>query len=226
MATIGPTNVKVDGNNVGTEGSIDFIGGTNVTLTGGNTPGVKNSVTINASSSGGVVVGAVFQYIGSSAPSGYLLCDGSAVSRTTYSALFAICGTSYGAGDGATTFNLPDFRGRVPVGKGTNTDVDTLGESDGSALADRRPKHKHTSATTSSSGSHSHDASTSSDGSHTHSDNSTTAGGSGAYGGDFTILDSTGGTTGSGGTHSHSVNVTSAGSHTHGNSWACCKRSY
>lgn len=50
------------------------------------------------------------------APTGFLLCQGQAVSRTTYAALFAKLGTTYGAGDGTTTFNLPDLRGRVPVG--------------------------------------------------------------------------------------------------------------
>lgn len=50
------------------------------------------------------------------APSGYLLCDGSAVSRTTYAALFAVISTTFGAGDGSTTFNLPPFSGRMPVG--------------------------------------------------------------------------------------------------------------
>lgn len=50
-------------------------------------------------------------------PPGWLLCDGSAVSRTTYSRLWAAIGTTYGSGDGSTTFHLPDFRGRVPVGK-------------------------------------------------------------------------------------------------------------
>jgi microcystin-dependent protein len=49
----------------------------------------------------------------------YLECDGAAVSRTTYSLLFAAIGSAYGAGDGATTFNLPDMRGRVPVGIGS-----------------------------------------------------------------------------------------------------------
>lgn len=52
----------------------------------------------------------------STAPTGWLLCDGSAVSRTTYADLFGAIGTTYGAGDGSTTFNLPDLRGRVPVG--------------------------------------------------------------------------------------------------------------
>lgn len=61
--------------------------------------------------------GTVLPYGGSSAPSGYLLCYGQAVSRTTYSDLFAAIGTSFGTGDGSTTFNLPDLRGRVPIGK-------------------------------------------------------------------------------------------------------------
>lgn len=53
----------------------------------------------------------------SSIPSGFLECNGAAVSRSTYSALFAIVGTTYGAGDGATTFNVPDLQDNVPVGK-------------------------------------------------------------------------------------------------------------
>lgn len=61
--------------------------------------------------------GSVWDYGGSSIPSGWLLCDGSAVSRTTYSALFTAIGTAYGSGNGSTTFNVPDCRGRVTVGK-------------------------------------------------------------------------------------------------------------
>ena len=60
--------------------------------------------------------GAVIPYAGSSAPDGWLLCDGRTVSRTTYAALFAVIGTAYGAGDGSATFTLPDFRGRTAVG--------------------------------------------------------------------------------------------------------------
>jgi microcystin-dependent protein len=56
-------------------------------------------------------------YAGSSAPTGYLLCDGAAISRTTYSDLFGIVGTTYGVGDGSTTFNIPDLRGRVVAGQ-------------------------------------------------------------------------------------------------------------
>ena len=53
-----------------------------------------------------------------SIPTGFLVCDGSAVSRTTYADLFGVVGTSFGAGDGSTTFNLPDFKGRSPIGLG------------------------------------------------------------------------------------------------------------
>lgn len=54
-------------------------------------------------------------------PTGWLNCDGSAVSRTTYSALFAVLGITYGTGDGSTTFNLPDLRGRTAIGVGQGT---------------------------------------------------------------------------------------------------------
>jgi microcystin-dependent protein len=64
-----------------------------------------------------VPVGSILPYGGSSAPnSSWLLCYGQAVSRSTYSSLYAILGDLYGSGDGSTTFNLPDLRGRVPVG--------------------------------------------------------------------------------------------------------------
>jgi microcystin-dependent protein len=62
------------------------------------------------------VTGAIKFYAGSSAPAGYLFCNGVPVSRTTYSILFSIIGTGFGSGDGTTTFNLPDLRGRVPLG--------------------------------------------------------------------------------------------------------------
>jgi microcystin-dependent protein len=66
---------------------------------------------------GGMPTGSLLAFAGSSAPGGYLLCDGSAVSRTTYDSLFAVVGTIYGVGDNSTTFNLPDLRGRTAVGK-------------------------------------------------------------------------------------------------------------
>lgn len=65
--------------------------------------------------------GSISMYAGASAPSGWLFCDGSAVSRATYANLFAVLSTTYGTGDGSTTFNVPDMRGRIPVGVGTGT---------------------------------------------------------------------------------------------------------
>lgn len=66
---------------------------------------------------GGVPIGAQMAYAGATAPNGWLLCFGQPVSRTTYALLFAIIGTAYGVGDGTTTFDLPDKRGRVSIGK-------------------------------------------------------------------------------------------------------------
>lgn len=66
-----------------------------------------------------VPTGTVMPFAGASAPSGYLLCNGAAVNRTAYAALFSVIGTSYGSGDGSTTFNVPDLRETTPVGIGT-----------------------------------------------------------------------------------------------------------
>lgn len=66
---------------------------------------------------GQVPIGSVTAFAGSSAPSGWLLCGGQTVSRTQYSGLFLIIGTTYGAGDGSTTFTLPDLRGRTIAGE-------------------------------------------------------------------------------------------------------------
>jgi microcystin-dependent protein len=75
----------------------------------------------------------------------WLPCDGTAVSRSVYSKLFAVIGTTYGAGDGSTTFNLPDFQGRSPLCADVQGPTDSnLGSTDGVALASRRPKHSHT----------------------------------------------------------------------------------
>lgn len=109
--------------------------------------------------------GTLAAFGGASSPTGWLLCDGSSVSRSVYSLLFAAVGTVYGAGDGSTTFNVPDLRGRVPVGyaaSGGHADVSTLGLNDGTALSSRRPKHKHT-VVQPTVNSHSHGG-----GSHTH----------------------------------------------------------
>jgi microcystin-dependent protein len=62
--------------------------------------------------------GGIIPYAGSSVPSGWIECDGSAVNRTTEATLFAVIGVTYGSGDGLTTFNLPDLRGRTVIGMG------------------------------------------------------------------------------------------------------------
>ena len=65
----------------------------------------------------GIPTATIVPWSSASVPSGFLECNGTAVSRSTYSALFAIVGTTYGAGDGSTTFNLPNLADNVPVGK-------------------------------------------------------------------------------------------------------------
>ena len=72
----------------------------------------QNSNWVDLSNQGQTIpAGVISAFGGTTAPNGYLICDGSAVSRTTYPDLFAAIGTSFGAGDGSTTFNLPDLRG-------------------------------------------------------------------------------------------------------------------
>lgn len=78
-------------------------------------------------------VGAILPYAGINIPDGWLLCDGSEISRNTYSYLYWSIRDTYGAGDGTTTFNLPNLSGRVIVGLNTNdTDFDELGKTGGS----------------------------------------------------------------------------------------------
>lgn len=86
----------------------------------------------SASPGKGCPIGTILPYSSTTIPEGYLVCDGSAVSRTTYADLYAVIGTTYGAGDGSTTFNLPNLKGKVPVGQDTSdTDFDVLGETGG-----------------------------------------------------------------------------------------------
>jgi microcystin-dependent protein len=75
--------------------------------------------------------GAIMAFGGTTAPGGYLLCDGSAISRATYAALFSVIGTTYGIGDGSTTFDLPDLRQRFPLGKAASGTGNTLGGTGG-----------------------------------------------------------------------------------------------
>lgn len=107
-------------------------------------------------------VGSGNEYYGDTAPAGYLFCDGSAVSRTTYAALFVVLGTKFGTGDGSTTFNLPDRRKRVGVGlDSTDTDFAALGNTGGEKTHQltipEMPAHAHNAtAWTDSQGTHNH----------------------------------------------------------------------
>lgn len=122
--------------------------------------------------------GSVNAFAGSSAPSGWLMCDGTAVSRTTYSALYAVVGTTYGSGDGSTTFNVPDLRNRVPAGKAAAGTFSALGGTAGAETANittsHMPSHTHSidhdhaSFTSGSESDHTHSGTTSSNGDHQH----------------------------------------------------------
>lgn len=97
-----------------------------------------------------IPAGTIVQYAGSSAPSGWVLCDGTAYSRVnaTYSRLFAAISTNYGVGDGATTFNVPNLKGKFPVGRdAAQTEFDVLAETGGSKAitltANELPSHSH-----------------------------------------------------------------------------------
>jgi microcystin-dependent protein len=125
-----------------------------------------------------VPIGTVLDFGGATAPTGYLLCYGQAISRTTYSVLFGIIGGAFGIGDGSTTFNLPDCRGRVAAGKdnmggsaasritfaGSGIDGTGMGATGGdeeiTLVEGQMPSHTHVAA------SHTH---TVTDSGHTHS---------------------------------------------------------
>ena len=92
--------------------------------------------------------GTIVQWPGATAPANWLLCQGQAVSRTTYASLFAAIGVQYGAGDGTTTFNLPNLKGKVAVGlDSSQTEFDTLGETGGAKThtlsISEMPSHTH-----------------------------------------------------------------------------------
>ncbi|HWY24433.1 MAG TPA: tail fiber protein [Nevskia sp.] len=94
--------------------------------------GTSTTLVCTPASLQGTIVpsGTIFDYAGSATPTGFLFCDGSAVNRITYGNLFAALGTTFGAGDGVTTFNLPDLRRRVTMGSG-GTGTATIGNARG-----------------------------------------------------------------------------------------------
>lgn len=113
-----------DGSNAAT-GNLNLNGNKIVSLASGTSnTDATNVAQLNAL----IPAGSVITTAASAAPTGWLLCDGTAVSRTTYATLFAAISTTYGAGDGSTTFNLPDLRGRVVAG------LDNMGGTDAGRL--------------------------------------------------------------------------------------------
>lgn len=149
-------------------------------------------------------VGEVIFYAGTSVPSGFLEADGQAVSRVTFADLFSEIGTTWGAGDGSTTFNVPDLQDAVPVGRSATKAV---GDSGGGET------HTHGNPSTDSGGSHGHTQSnTGSNGDHAHTNPSTGSAGNHQHSGSGWRTSSVGG-------HAHSnPNVASNGDHAHTNS--------
>ena len=143
-----------------------------------------------------VPTAAMMPFAGATAPSGWLLCNGAAVGRTTYADLFLIIGTTYGTGDGSTTFNIPDCRQRFPLGVAASGTGSTLGGTGGTI------DHTHTGP------SHSHEGATAGEAAHTHSVDppTTTSGGPSAVTIEFTPVVGGGIKPGSE-THTHDTNI-------------------
>jgi microcystin-dependent protein len=99
----------------------------------------------------GAPTGGIMMWGTGTAPSGWLLCTGTAVSRTTYAALFAVISTQFGVGDGSTTFNLPNYQDRVPFGVGT---IATFNGATGGTANAVVVSHTHTATSTDSGHSH------------------------------------------------------------------------
>lgn len=175
---------------------------------------------------GFVPVGASILYNGASAPAGYLKENGATISRTAYAALFAAIGTTFGSGDGSTTFKLPDSRGEFLRGLDDGRGVDA-GRSLGVWQADQNKAHQHGgsvgnggghghTASSGSAGSHGHTGSTGSAGNHKHNVEQRTG-----YAGSRNAPIQTpnganaNGTTDYAGTHTHSLSINSGGAHTH-----------
>jgi len=150
VLSVAPGTINFDAPGVG-GGRMIISGVTGNVGIGTANPSVKLEVAGRIKDSTGFItpVGELTMFAGSTAPPGWLLCNGSAVNRTTYASLFAAIGSAWGAGDGVTTFNLPDMRGRAPIGAGAGSGLtnrtlgQTLGEETHVLTIAEMPSHTH-----------------------------------------------------------------------------------
>ena len=158
-----------------------------------------------------VQVGMILPYAGTTALSNlsWLVCDGIAVSRTNYAKLFAVIGTTYGAGDGSTTFNVPDLRGYFV--RGLNTTATGVDPNRVNASKQTSDNLSHTHPVTVTASSHTHTMPSGGDHTHTTATHQHSGGGTTTGSGNFAIQATTL-TTNAGGAHTHTID---ASSHTH-----------
>lgn len=183
-------------NNLLTEAMLDalktsieaFLNTTKIDSTNIQAGGVSIANLVTAAQQRLIPVGTIIDYGGTAAPSGYLACDGTAVSRTTYSDLFTAIGTTWGVGDGSTTFNLPSLARRASVGSGgsgTGTLGNAVGNTGGaetnSLSVSNMPQHDHGGATGGNTANFSANVTSATDGAHAH-DALTSDGGAGTLG--------------------------------------------
>lgn len=175
-----------------------------VVLVSDTSTGLDKKMSISAFAALLMPSGFIMDFAGDAAPTGYLVCDGSEVSRATYATLYTAIGDTWGDGDGSTTFNLPDLTGKFTVGqKDADTDFGDVADSGGEKVVtltiDQIPTHNHA-------------GSTSTDGAHTHQMRN-----AGTTGGGYGLRDALNATstgmlnTGSSGSHSHSVTTENKG---------------
>lgn len=131
---------------------------TSTPITASNLNNMENGIEWLFQNNNGAPIGTVMMFAGDTAPSGFKICDGSVLSRTTYADLFSVIGTAFGTGDGTTTFNLPNLQSRIPVGLDNNdTDFNTLGATGGekehTLTVAEMPSHQHTLQNANSGGS-------------------------------------------------------------------------
>ena len=118
----------------------------------------ESIISAISSTQTGIPPGAIMAFATNSAPDGWLICNGAAVSRTTYAKLFAAIGTTYGSGNGSTTFNLPNLQGKMPLGYSSSHPMAETGGSETVTLTTAQmPMHGHSSTLNiNSAGGHTH----------------------------------------------------------------------